>query len=83
MKTLLLAAATALSLSMGVAYADGGGTGPTMFTMIEAQLAAKAQGAPPTRVTPATGAATYVYSTRPHSQGTWLFTPSDGGGANN
>jgi hypothetical protein len=61
MKTLLLA--TALSLSMGVAYADGGGTGPTMFTMIEAQLAAKAQGAPPpVRVTPATGAATYVYS---------------------
>jgi hypothetical protein len=81
MKTLLLA--TALSLSMGVAYADGGGTGPTMFTMIEAQLAAKAQGAPPpVRVTPATGAATYVYSTRPHSQGTWLFAPSDGGGAN-
>ena len=84
MKTLLLAAAAALSLGVGSAYADGGGQGPTLFTMIEAQLAAKAQGtAPaPTRTTPNGGAATYVYSA-PQNQGAWLFAPQDGGGANN
>jgi hypothetical protein len=80
MKTLLLAAATTLSLSMGVAYADGGGTGPTMFTAIEAQLKPKPTAS--VHITPPAGAPTYVYSTR-QSQGTWLFAPSDGGGANN
>jgi len=83
MMTVPLAAMAALSLGMSSAYADGGGQGPTLFTMIEAQLAAKAQGTPPTRVPPASGAVTYFYSTRPHSQGTWLFVPGDGGGANN
>ena len=82
MKTLLLAAAAALSLGVGSAYADGGGQGPTLFTMIEAQLAAKAQGTVPARTTPNGGAATYVYSA-PQNQGIWLFSPQDGGGANN
>jgi hypothetical protein len=83
MMTVPLAAMAALSLGISSAYADGGGQGPTMFTMIEAQLGAKAQGAPPIRVTPASGAVTYFYSTHPHSQGTWLFVPNDGGGSNN
>lgn len=82
MKTLLLAAAAALSLGVGSAYADGGGQGPTLFTMIEAQLAAKAQGTAPVRTTSVGGAATYVYSA-PQNQGTWLFAPQDGGGTNN
>jgi hypothetical protein len=80
---MLLAAAAALSVGVSSAHADGGGQGPTLFTMIEAQLAAKAQGTPPIRVTPASGGVTYFYSTRPHSQGTWLHAPGDGGGANN
>jgi hypothetical protein len=81
MKTLLLAAATTLSLSMGVAYADGGGTGPTMFTAIEAQLRPKP--AATVHITQPGGAPTYVYSTR-QSQGTWLFAPNpNDGGANN
>jgi hypothetical protein len=83
MMTVPLAAMAALSLGMSSAYADGGGQGPTLFTMTEAQLAAKAQGTPPSRVPPASGAVTYFYGTQPHSQGTWLFVPSDGGGANN
>ena len=82
MKTLLLTAAAVLSLGVGSAYADGGGQGPTLFTIIEAQLAAKAQGTSPVRATPNGGAATYVYSA-PQNQGTWLFAPHDGGGANN
>ena len=84
MKTLLLAAAAALSLGVGSAYADGGGQGPTLFTMIEAQLAAKAQGRDLVRTTPTSGAsaATLVYSA-PQNHGTWLFVPQDGGGANN
>lgn len=84
MMTALLAVAVAPGFGIGPAYADGGGQGPTLFTMIEAQLAAKAQGRPSTQAaTPTGGAVNYFYSTRPHSQGTWLFTPSDGGGANN
>ena len=84
MMTVFVAAVTVVGFGMGPAYADGGGQGPTLFTMIEAQLAAKAQGrntAP--AATPTGGPASYIYSTRPHSQGTWLFAPGDGGGANN
>jgi hypothetical protein len=82
MKTLFLAAAAALGLGVGSAYADGGGTGPTMFTMIEAQLQAKP--AAPARAVQTGGAPTYVYSTAPHSQGTWLSVPGQNeGGANN
>lgn len=83
MRTMLLTAAAAVGLGVASAHADGGGQGPTLFTMIEAQLAAKEQGRPSVQVTPANGTTTYVYSTRPHSQGTWLYAPSDGGGANN
>jgi hypothetical protein len=82
MKTLFLAAAAVLSLGIGSAYADGGGTGPTMFTMIEAQLQTKP--AAPARATRTGGPATYVYSTMPQRQGTWLFAPTQNdGGANN
>ena len=84
MMSVFVAAATVVGLGMGPAYADGGGQGPTLFTMIEAQLAAKAQGRDTAKAaTPTGGPASYFYSTRPHSQGTWLFAPGDGGGANN
>ena len=82
MKTLFLAATAALGLGAGSAHADGGGTGPTMFTMIEAQLQAKP--AAPARAVQPGGTPTFVYSTTPPSQGTWLFAPGQNeGGANN
>ncbi len=83
MKTIFCATVAAIGFGIGSAHADGGGQGPTLFTMIEAQLAAKAQGRSSVQAAPATGVPTYVYSARPHSQGTWLFAPTDGGGANN
>jgi hypothetical protein len=81
MKTLLLASAAALSLGISSANADGGGTGPTMFTAIETQLQPKPAAA--AHVAQPASPPTYVYSTR-QSQGTWLFPPSQNdGGANN
>ncbi len=52
MMTVLLTAAVVLAVDIGSDYADGGGQGPTLFTTIEAQLAAKAQGVPPAQATP-------------------------------
>ena len=82
MKTMFPAAVVALSLGIGSAYADGG-AGPTQFTLIESQLAAQAQGRPAPRATLHDGPPTFVYSTNPQSQGTWLPGPRNGGGANN
>ena len=70
MKTLMLAAATALSLSAGVAYANEGG--------VVAQ--APVQNAP--SVATAQNGQVHVYSAQ-SSRGTWLFQAQDGGGANN
>ena len=83
MKTMLLAAAAALSLSLGIgsAYADSvGGTLPITFFN---QLPGAAEKAPAQRVlAPATaqgGAHAYVTQS---SRGTWLYQPHEGGGTN-
>ena len=81
MKTMLLAAAAALSLGIGSAYADSvGGTIPnTFFTQLpgvsptlpaqHVPAAARAQG----------GSHAFVTQS---GRGTWLFPPHDGGGGN-
>ena len=73
LKTMFLAAAAALGLGISSAYADGG-AGPTQFTSMETQLAAKAQGRSVPQATLHSTAGTFVYSTSPRSQGTWLST---------
>ena len=81
MKTMLLAAAAALSLGIGSAYADseGGGQFPiTQFTEIPGVLAqAPAQNAPAV-ATAQNGRAVQTYATQ-SSHGTWLFPPYAGG----
>ena len=82
MKTMLLAAAAALSLGIGSAYADseGGQIANTQFTEIPGFLAqAPAQNAP--AVATAQNGRVQTYATQ-SSHGTWLFPPHDGGGAN-
>jgi hypothetical protein len=86
MKTMLLAAAAALSLGIGSAYA-GDGQGPAggyVFPgyVIPGSVYAGAQ-------TPSAPAAqngqaqTHAYVTRSQSQGTWLFPPNPNQGGNN
>jgi hypothetical protein len=81
MKTMLLAAAAALSLGIGSASADSiGGTIPnTFFT----QLPGVSPSLPAPKV-PAAGTAqnrAHAYVTQ-SGRGTWLFPPHDGGGNN-
>jgi hypothetical protein len=83
MKTMLIAAAAALSLGIGSAYADSeGGQFPiTQFTEIPGVLAqAPAQNAPAV-ATAQNGQAVRAYVTQ-SSHGTWLFQPYQGGGQN-
>lgn len=83
MKTMMLAAA-ALTLSMGAAFAEseGGAKPNALFTEIPGVIAhAPAQNAPSVASTQ-NGQPVQVYVTQ-SSQGTWLFAPQDGGGANN
>ena len=83
MKTTLLAAAAALSLGIGSAYADseGGQIANTKFTEIPGFLAqAPAQNAPAV-ATAQNGRAAQTYVTQ-SGRGTWLFPPHDGGGNN-
>ena len=80
MKTMLLAAAAALSLGIGSAYADseGGQIANTQFTEIPGFLAqAPAQNAPAV-ATAQNGQAVQTYVTQ-SSHGTWLFQGSHGG----
>jgi hypothetical protein len=81
MKTMLLAAAAALSLGIGSAYADSvGGTLPITFFN---QLPGVAEKAPaqhiPAAATAQGGAHAYVAQS---SHGTWLYPPHEGGGTN-
>jgi len=78
MKTLFLAAAAALSLGIGSAYATGGDGSPatTLFTQIPGQqpsLATQPNHGGPAAV-PAT-APIHAFITR-QSSGTWLFPPA-------
>ncbi len=81
MKTMLLAAAAALSLGIGSAYADseGGQIANTQFTSIPGFLAqAPAQNAPAV-ATAQNGRTAQTYATQ-SSHGTWLFPPHAAGG---
>jgi hypothetical protein len=84
MKTMLLAAAAALSLGIGSAYADseGGQYATTQFTSIPGFLAqAPVQNAPAV-ATAQNGQAVRAYATQ-SSHGTWLYAPNQtGDGAN-
>src|SRR6266567_783375 len=69
MKTMLLAAAAALSLGVGSAYADSEGA-PT------AGVVAQAAGhSVPSTVSAQNGQPARAYVTRSQNQGTWLFAP--------
>ena len=92
MKTMLLAAAAALSLGVGSAYADGG-DGPaanTFFTELPGVVAQAqvpnapvyAQNGPTKQAESGQAAHGYgVYSTQ-SSHGTWLFPPNANQGGN-
>jgi hypothetical protein len=81
MKITLLAAAAALSLGVGSAYADGGvPPGNTMFTQFPGVLATTPRAS---AVAPmANGSVTQNYVTRT-DHGTWLFPPNATQGGNN
>ena len=79
MKTMILAAAAALSLATGAAYANEGYGGTTQFTSIPGVLAqAPAQNQP---AAVAQSSQTHIYATQ-SSNGTWLFAPAVNGGGN-
>jgi len=85
MKTIMLAAAAALSLGIGSAYADGGEgpTANTFFTELPGVVAqAQVQQAPRTLAANQGGAAVNTYATTAHSSGTWLFQANETGGGN-
>ena len=79
MKTLMIAAAAAVSLSAGVAYANEGGVvANTLFTELPGVVAqAPVHDAP--AVATAQNGQVHVYSTQ-SSRGTWLFAPHEGNG---
>ena len=80
MKTMIIAAAAALSLGVGSAYADseGGQVANTQFTETAGFLAqAPVQNAPPV-ATAQNGQAVHAYVSN-SSRGTWLFQPSQNG----
>ncbi len=80
MKTLLIAAATVLSLSAGVANAEseGGPAANTQFTNNPSYLAQVPVQAPSV-ATAQSGQAVHVYATQ-LNHGTWLFAPYEGNG---
>jgi hypothetical protein len=82
MKTMILAAAAALSLGMGAAYAgesEGGPVANTQFTSLPGVIAqAPVQNAPAV-ATAQNGQAVHAYVAN-SNRGTWLFQPSQGGG---
>jgi hypothetical protein len=87
MKTMLLAAAAALSLGIGSAYA-GDGEGPAGGYIYPGAVfagsvyAGAVQNAPPV-TTAQNGRATHIYGAHSQSQGVWLFPPDQSNGGNN
>ena len=82
MRTMLLAAASALALGVAApAFAGDGGDMPatTRFTMI---ADAQAHQLPVQQSYAAGQASTQVNVARTHSLGTWLFAPAQGNGQN-
>ena len=86
MRTMLLAAAAALSLGIGSAYA-GDGQGPAGGYVYPGSIfagsvyAGAVQNAPSTAVT-RDGRVTQIYGTHSQNQGVWLFPPNEVGGGN-
>jgi hypothetical protein len=82
MRTLLLAAAAALALTAGSAFAGEGGDAPatTTFTIVADQLAhhpaQEHAGTAMNQPDPAKG----INAAHARDLGTWLFPPSQGGG---
>lgn len=82
MKTMMLAAAAALSLGIGSAYAQGeGGPNGAGYAYPDFWGQAQAQHAPSGAATGQDNGAIGTYMTR-SNHGTWLFPPSEGGGEN-
>jgi hypothetical protein len=84
MKMLFFAAAAALSLGIGSAYA-GDGEGPAGGYVYPGSIYAGVQTPlqkTPMAVTARNGQTTHVYVTR-SNQGTWLFPPNQNQGGNN
>ena len=84
MKTMIIAAAAALSLSMGVAYADseGGQVANTRFTELPGVVSqAPVQNAPAV-ATAQNRQAVHAYVAN-SSRGTWLFQANPNGGGGN
>jgi hypothetical protein len=81
MKTMLLAAAAALSLGVGSAYADSGdGLVPnTLFTEIPGVIAQAPVQNAPIVATAQNGQAIHAYVANSNS-GTWLFQPNQNQG---
>jgi len=83
MKTMFLAAAAALSLGVGAAYA-GDGEGPHANTLFNSLPGVVAQA--PVQNAPAVATAQNVQSVHSYatqsSHGTWLFAPNGNQGAN-
>jgi hypothetical protein len=80
MKTLFLAAAAALSLGAGAAYAsEGGPVANTFFTELPGVIAQAPAQDVPSVARAQSGQVAHVYVTRSQGQGTWLTQPSDGG----
>jgi hypothetical protein len=80
MKTMIIAAAAALSFGVGSAYADseGGQVANTQFTELPGVVAqAPVQNAPAV-ATAQNGQAVHAYVAN-SSRGTWLFQPSQNG----
>ena len=83
MKTMIIAAAAALSLGIGSAYADseGGQVANTQFTELTGVVSqAPVQNAPAVE-TAQNGQAVHAYVAN-SSRGTWLFAPNQNGGGN-
>jgi hypothetical protein len=90
MKTMLLAAAAALSFGIGSAYAaDGQGpAGGYLYPDYIAPGSVYAGAPTPAQNTPRVataqnGQATHIYGTHSESQGIWLFPPNQAGGGSN
>ncbi len=82
MRTMMIAAAAVLSLSAGVAYADGGDSAAanTYFTQLPG-VVAQAQVQSPAVATAQNGQAVRDYVAN-SNHGTWLFAPNGNQGAN-
>src|SRR5207248_1641639 len=83
MRTMLLAAAAALSVGVGSAYAGEGNDIPnTFFTQLPGVIAQAPAQNVPSVATAQNGQAVHTYVTN-SQRGTWLFPPNETGGGNN